>query len=323
MRTLVLAECAEGVLSDSSSRAVTAALQLGGCIDAILFESAGECVAAEELAQLKGVQVVYSVNAGGECVIAEQFCKALLAVKADLEREGEITHIVMSSSALGRELIPRLAAVLDVSPVTDVIEIVDPKTFVRPIYSGSVLETVRCSTALTLLTVRAVAFDRCPQGGTASVIRLKAKVVPIAKYIVKRTLPQSVRPELSRASMVVTGGRGVGSKEQFEALVGQLADRLGAAVGATRVVVDDNIAPNELQIGQTGRVVAPELYIAVGVSGAIQHLAGMKGSRTIVAINKDAEAPMCRAADYVLIGDAEKLVPELIEALDHAGVKKV
>jgi electron transfer flavoprotein alpha subunit len=223
--------------------------------------------------------------------------------------------VLTPATSQGKNFSPRIAAKLDVAQISDVIEVVDGSTFVRPIYAGNALETVQSSDAKKVITVRPTAFKAAAEGGSASVETVAAPGAPAKTRFVDQKLVKSERPELTAAKIVVSGGRAMGSAEEFQRVIEPLADTLGAAVGASRAAVDAGYAPNDYQVGQTGKVVAPELYIAIGISGAIQHLAGMKDSKVIVAINKDPDAPIFQIADYGLVADYKAAVPELMTAL--------
>ena len=227
--------------------------------------------------------------------------------------------VLTPATSQGKNFSPRIAASLDVAQITDVIEVVDASTFVRPIYAGNALETVQSADAKKVLTVRPTVFKAAAEGGSAKVETIAAPAKPAHTRFVDQKLVKSERPELTAAKIVVSGGRAMGSAEEFQKVIEPLADKLGAAVGASRAAVDAGYAPNDYQVGQTGKVVAPELYIAIGISGAIQHLAGMKDSKVIVAINKDADAPIFQVADYGLVADYKAAVPELMSALTAAG----
>jgi electron transfer flavoprotein alpha subunit len=227
--------------------------------------------------------------------------------------------VLIPSTSQGKNFSPRIAARLDASQVSDVIEVVSPDTFVRPIYAGNALETVQSTDPKKVLTVRPTVFKAAEEGGSASVETIAAPAAPAKTHFIDQKLVKSERPELSGAKIVVSGGRAMGSSEEFQRVIDPLADKLGAAVGASRAAVDAGYAPNDYQVGQTGKVVAPDLYVAIGISGAIQHLAGMKDSKVIVAINKDADAPIFQVADYGLVQDYKTAVPELMDALSQAG----
>jgi electron transfer flavoprotein alpha subunit len=225
------------------------------------------------------------------------------------------THVVAAATATGKNAMPRAAALLDTMQISEIVEVVSPDTFVRPIYAGNALATVQSKDAIKIVTVRATAFAAATSGGSAAIEAVTGAADSGLARFVRQELSKSERPELTAAKIVVSGGRGMASGENFKTLIEPLADKLGAAVGASRAAVDAGFAPNDYQVGQTGKVVAPDLYVAVGISGAIQHLAGMSASKTIVAINKDEEAPIFQIADYGVVGDLFKLVPELTAAL--------
>ncbi|WP_043833063.1 electron transfer flavoprotein subunit alpha/FixB family protein [Muricoccus aerilatus] len=299
MTVLVLADHDNAAINQPTRSAIAAAGKLG---DVHLLVIGPEAVAGAG-AKIEGVAKV--LHAPAEHMLAEPDA-ALIASLA----EG-YTHILAPGSALGKNVMPRVAALLDVQPISDISGIVDADTFVRPIYAGNALATVQSSDTKKVLTVRAASFDpAAPEGGSAAVEPAQPAADPGVSTFVNAELVKSERPELTAARIVVSGGRAIGSAENFKILDG-IADKLGAAVGASRAAVDAGYAPNDQQVGQTGKIVAPELYIAFGISGAIQHLAGMKDSKVIVAVNKDEEAPIFQVADYGLVGDIFKLIPEI------------
>ncbi|MHC0055843.1 electron transfer flavoprotein subunit alpha/FixB family protein [Actibacterium sp. D379-3] len=308
MAVLLLAEVLGGDLAvDATAKALTAAKALGPVTVLCAGSSCG--AAAEAAAKLDGVaRVLCADDASYGNGLAEPVAALIVSLA------GEYEHFVAPATASAKNIMPRVAALLDVMVLSDVSGIVDDATFERPVYAGNAIQTVKSTDAKKVLTVRTSTFDAAGAGGSAAVESIAAASDPGLSEWVEDKLAASDRPELTAAGIVVSGGRGVGSEESF-ALIEALADKLGAAVGASRAAVDSGYAPNDWQVGQTGKVVAPELYIAVGISGAIQHLAGMKDSKVIVAINKDEEAPIFQVADYGLVADLFKAVPELIEKL--------
>ena len=308
MSVLVIAEHNNETLNDSVLNAVTAAVQLGDVT--VLVAGSGSQAVADAAAQVAGVSKVLHADAAHyENGIAEELTPLIVSTAADYD------YIVTAATTYGKNVLPRVAALLDVSQISDVTAIESADTFVHPIYAGNALEVVQSSDAKKVLTVRTTAFEAADTlGGTATVEALAAADASGAVSLVGRDLTKSDRPELASADVIVSGGRGVGSSENF-AIIEALADKLGAAVGASRAAVDAGFVPNDYQVGQTGKVVAPGLYIAVGISGAIQHLAGMKDSKVIVAINKDEDAPIFQVADYGLVADLFDAVPAMTEAL--------
>ncbi|MFT8483140.1 electron transfer flavoprotein subunit alpha/FixB family protein [Gluconobacter oxydans] len=301
MTALVLLEVENGEVRQASRSALTAAAHFGD-VDAIVFGEGASAAAA-----LPGVKRVLSVPALATD-LAEPAADLLASIAKDY------SHIVASASAGGKNILPRLAGLLDVQPVPDVVEIKDAETFVRPIYAGNALATVRSADSIKVLTIRSSSFDPAPKdGGSAAVETLEAPTSEKSVFV-KVELSASDRPELESARVVISGGKGMKDAANFK-LLEPIADKLNAAIGASRSAVDSGFAPNEMQVGQTGKIVAPELYIAVGLSGAIQHLAGMKDSRVIVAINTDPEAPIFRVADYGIVGDLFEVLPALEKAL--------
>jgi electron transfer flavoprotein alpha subunit len=306
MSVLVLADHDQGKLTGATARVVAAASELGP-VDLLVAGSDLGGIALEAAA-IAGVQRVLVIDSAELATLSAEAVTQLLA-----ERAEPYQHIVASASAVGREVIPRLAARLDLMPVTDVVRILGPNRFERPIYAGNALETVSSSQAKQLLTIRASAFRPAAAGNAASIESGASSVAAVTQLIATyRT--ESDTPDLATAQVVVSGGIAFGSKEKF-ALVEELAAVLGAAVGATRAAVDAGYAPNDWQVGQTGKIVAPDLYIGIGMSGALQHLAGIQGAKKIIAINKDPDAPLMKIADYALVGDLFEIVPQLIAAL--------
>ena len=304
MAVLLLAEVTGGELNlDATAKAVTAAAALGDVT--VLCAGASAADAAAAAARIDGVARVLCAE---DAIYGHRLAEPTAALIVSLA--GDYSHIVAPATTDAKNILPRVAALLDVMVVTDVTAVVDADTFERPVYAGNAVQTVQSADAVKVLTVRTATFDAAGDGGSAPVEAIGAAADPGLSAWVEDKLAASDRPELTSAGIVVSGGRGVGSEEDF-ALIAALADTLGGAVGASRAAVDAGYAPNDWQVGQTGKVVAPELYIAVGISGAIQHLAGMKDSKIIVAINKDEEAPIFQIADYGLVADLFDAVPEL------------
>jgi electron transfer flavoprotein alpha subunit len=309
MKCLVLVEHEGGRLKDATLSAVTAASKLGEVHLLVAGEDVG--AVAAEAAKIPGVGKVHVAE---DAAYAHQLAENVAPLAARL-MEGH-DAFVAASTTTGKNVAPRVAALLDVMQISDVIGIEDENSFVRPIYAGNAIATVRSSDSKKVITVRGTAFEKAPrEGGSAGIERVEGPADAGLSSFVGSEIAASERPELTSAKIIVSGGRALGSSEQFHALIDPLADKLGAAVGASRAAVDAGYAPNDYQVGQTGKIVAPELYIAVGISGAIQHLAGMKDSKVIVAINKDEDAPIFQVADIGLVGDLFKLVPELTEKL--------
>jgi len=305
MTNLVVAEHNNEALGAATLNAVTAATQIGGDTH-LLVAGSGAADVAAAAAQVSGVAKVLHVD-------AEHYKDAVSVELADLivSLAGDYSHILAASTTTGKDLLPRVAALLDVQQISDIIAVESADTFKRPIYAGNAIATVQSSDSQKVLTVRPTGFDAAEPAELASIEAASANGTT---SVVGRELTVSERPDLGAADVVVSGGRGVGSAENFK-IIESLADKLGAAVGASRAAVDAGYMPNDYQVGQTGKVVAPNLYIAVGISGAIQHLAGMKDSKVIVAINKDEEAPIFQVADYGLVADLFEAVPELVDAL--------
>lgn len=305
MRTLVIAEHDNHTLKAATLNTVAAAARLGGEID-VLVAGSGCGAVAEAAAKIAGVTRVRVADAAHlESQLAENVAALVVATA------GDYTHLFAPATTFGKNMMPRVAALLDVAQISDIVEVVGEDTFVRPIYAGNAMAKVKSADAVKVVTVRTTAFDAAGEGGTAAVEALDAGADTGLTRLVGRELTKSERPELAGARIIVSGGRGLGSSDNYHQLLEPLADKLGAALGASRAAVDAGYVPNDYQVGQTGKIVAPELYIAVGISGAIQHLAGMKDSKVIVAINKDAEAPIFQVADYGLVADLFQAVPEL------------
>lgn len=306
--TIIVGEHNEGKVCGSTLSAITAAKKIGGDISVLV---AGNNIAdvAQQVSKISGVTKVLTIeNDALKGLLPETL--APLVVSA--QNAGKYTHILAGASSLGKSLLPRVAALLDVSPISEIIEVKSPDTFVRTIYAGNAIMTLKSKDAVKVITVRGTSFPAAEEGGSAPIEPLNAPVEAGNKQSewVGQELSKSDRPDLGSAKIVVSGGRGLKSAENFKLLY-TLADKMGAAVGASRAAVDAGFVPNDMQIGQTGKIIAPELYIAVGISGAIQHLAGMKDSKTIVAINKDPDAPIFQVSDYGLVADLFKAVPEM------------
>ena len=310
MTTLVIAEHDQQQLHGATLNTVGAALRLGGEVH--LLVAGSDCAAvAAQAARLRGVTKVLLADAPHYAAQTAENLAALVVANA-----APYSHILAPASTYGKNALPRVAALLDVAQISEISAIVAPDTFVRPIYAGNVLATVTSIDAVKVATVRTTAFDPVAEGGDAAVIEALAPAADTGlSRLVSRALASSERPDLGAAKIIVSGGRGLGSGENYARLLEPLADKLGAALGASRAAVDAGYVPNDYQIGQTGRVVAPQVYIAVGISGAIQHLAGMKHAKVIVAINSDADAPIFQAADYGLVADLFVAVPELSAGL--------
>ena len=308
MAVLLLADVVEGQLAtDQVAKALTAVKSLGTVT--VLVAGTGGDAAAAEAATLQGVARVLFADAHAYCHAMAEPTAALIVSLA-----GDYSHIVAPSGAFSKSVLPRVAAMLDVMVISEVLAVIDADTFQRPIYAGNAIQTVKSADAKKIMTIRTATFDAAGTGGSAPVETIATSPDGSLSSWVEDKVASSDRPELTSAGIVVSGGRGVGSKESFDLIEG-LADKLGAAVGASRAAVDSGYAPNDWQVGQTGKVVAPDLYVAVGISGAIQHLAGMKDSKIIVAINKDDDAPIFQVADVGLVGDLFTLVPELTAKL--------
>ncbi len=312
MSALVIAEHDNAGLKAATLNTITAALACDPQVHVLV--AGNSCAkAAQAAAAVAGVACVLCADAPH---LDDGLAENLAAQALALVRAGGYTHVLLPASAYGKNLAPRLAALLDVMQVSDVIHVLSPDTFDRPIYAGNAIATVQSSDTVKVITVRTTGFDAAAaDGGKAEVQALQPEPDTALSALVGREQTKSERPELGAAKIIVSGGRGLGSKENFDAVLTPLADKLGAALGASRAAVDAGYAPNDWQVGQTGKIVAPQLYVAVGISGAIQHLAGMKDSKVIVAINKDEEAPIFGVADYGLVADLFTAVPEMVRDL--------
>ncbi|AQX21784.1 electron transfer flavoprotein alpha subunit apoprotein [Bartonella sp. CDC_skunk] len=309
MAILLLAEHNNHSLAEETAKALTAAQSIGNDIDILVCGMKVHAV-AEQCAQLVGVRQVLVAEAD---YLAYQLAEPMAATI--VEQAPAYDVIMAASTTTGKNVMPRVAALLDLMQISDIIAVVSPDTFKRPIYAGNAIETVRTNDRQKIITVRTASFPPTPKGNVAPIKTIIPAPHPNLSFFVKEEINKSDRPDLTSARIIVSGGRGLGSEEQFKALLLPLATKLGAALGASRAAVDAGYAPNDWQIGQTGKVVAPKLYIAIGISGAIQHLAGIMDAQTIVAINNDEEAPIMHIADYVLVGDLHHIIPELEKAL--------
>ena len=310
MTILVIAEHDNATVKGATLNTVAAAQKIGGDIH-VLIAGHNAQAAADAAAKIAGVSKVLLADAPQLAAgLAENVEATVLEIAKDY------SHIVAPATAYGKNIAPRVAAKLDVAQISEITAVVSPDTFERPIYAGNAIATVQSADPIKVITVRATGFDAvAPEGGSAAIEKIEAAADQGISQFVSREVTKLDRPELTSAQIVVSGGRGLGSGESYQSVLVPLADKLGAALGASRAAVDAGYVPNDYQVGQTGKIVAPQLYVAVGISGAIQHLAGMKDSKVIVAINKDPEAPIFSVADYGLVGDLFALVPELVAAL--------
>jgi len=313
MATLLIAEHDNKTLKDATNKALTAAKAIGGDVHVLVAGSGAQAV-ADAAAKLDGViKVLLADGAAYEHGLAEPLAALIVSLAGPYEA------IVSPATTAGKNVMPRVAALLDVMQISEIIKVVAPDTFERPIYAGNAIQTVKSKDAKKVITVRTSTFQATGEGGSAPVENASAAADPGISTFVGEELSKSERPELTSAKIIISGGRAMQSRENFTKYIEPVADKLGAAVGASRAAVDAGYAPNDWQVGQTGKVVAPDLYIAVGISGAIQHLAGMKDSKVIVAINKDEEAPIFQVADYGLVADLYQALPELANELGKLG----
>jgi electron transfer flavoprotein alpha subunit len=310
MAILLLADHDNETLSDQTSKAMSAAKEIGGDIHVLVAGKDAKAV-AEQAAKLDGVTKVLHADSGEYANLLAEPTAALIVKLA-----GDYDYLMAAATTVGKNIMPRVAALLDVMQISDIVAIKDKDTFERPIYAGNAIQTVQSSDSKKVITVRTAGFQAVGEGGSADIESIDASGDPGLSKFVENRLSDSDRPELTSAKIIISGGRALGSSEKFQEFILPLADKLGAAVGASRAAVDAGYAPNDWQVGQTGKVVAPDLYIACGISGAIQHLAGMKDSKVIVAINKDEEAPIFQVADYGLVADLFDVLPEFQKALD-------
>jgi electron transfer flavoprotein alpha subunit len=313
MATLLIAEHDNAAIKEATAKALTAAVALGAPVH-VLVAGAGCKAAADDAAKLAGVtKVLLADNASYGHMLAEPVAALVAGLAANY------TAIVAPSTANGKNIAPRVAALIDAQIISDVMTVVAPDTFERPIYAGNAIQTVQSTDRTKVMTIRTASFKAAGTGGSAPVEAAVAAGDPGLSSFKGEEIAKSERPELASAKIIVSGGRALGSAENFAKVIEPVADKLGAAMGASRAAVDAGYAPNDWQVGQTGKVVAPDLYVAVGISGAIQHLAGMKDSKVIVAINKDEEAPIFQVADYGLVGDLFAMMPELEAELTKIG----
>ena len=313
MTTLLLAEHDNKVLKDATAKALTAAKAIGGDVH-VLVAGKGCKAVAEAAGKLDGVKKVLLADAPAyEHSLAEPLAALIVSLAPSYDA------ILSPATTTGKNVMPRVAALLDVMQISDIIKVIAPDTFERPIYAGNAIQTVKSKDAKKVITVRTSTFPVTGEGGSAPVEAAAAAADPVLSSFVGEELSKSDRPELTSAKIIISGGRAMQSRDNFTKYIEPVADKLGAAVGASRAAVDAGYAPNDWQVGQTGKVVAPDLYIAVGISGAIQHLAGMKDSKVIVAINKDEEAPIFQVADYGLVADLYQALPELAAELEKSG----
>ncbi|MDH0117124.1 electron transfer flavoprotein subunit alpha/FixB family protein [Rhizobium pusense] len=310
MAILLLADHDNASLSDQTAKTLTAAAKIGGDVH-ILVAGAGARAAAEQAAKLSGVSKVLVAE---DASLANNLAEPLAALIVSLA--GSYDTIISAATSVGKNVLPRVAALLDVAQISEITDVVSADTFKRPIYAGNAIQTVQSTDAKKVITVRTTSFAAMKEEGAATIVNSDSMVAnPGLSSFVGDALSSSDRPELTSAKIIISGGRALGSAEKFREVILPVADKLGAAVGASRAAVDAGYAPNDWQVGQTGKVVAPDLYIAVGISGAIQHLAGMKDSKVIVAINKDEEAPIFQIADYGLVADLFEVLPEFVKAV--------
>nr|WP_272212422.1 electron transfer flavoprotein subunit alpha/FixB family protein [Marinicella sp. W31]MDC2878337.1 electron transfer flavoprotein subunit alpha/FixB family protein [Marinicella sp. W31] len=309
MTILLIAEHDGAAVSDQTAKAATAAAQIGGDIH-VLVAGKGCAAASDDAAKIDGVSRVLLAESD---TLAESLAEPLSATILGLAESYDV--IMAAATSTGKNVLPRVAALLDVMQISEITDVIAPDTFKRPTYAGNAIETVKSHDARKVISVRTAGFEAAGMSGAATVETVGAAADPGLSTFVKNEIAKSERPELTSAKIIISGGRALGSSEKFRAVILPVADKLGAAVGASRAAVDAGYAPNDWQVGQTGKVVAPDLYIACGISGAIQHLAGMKDSKVIVAINKDEEAPIFQVADYGLVGDLFEILPELEKAL--------
>jgi electron transfer flavoprotein alpha subunit len=312
MATLLIAEHDNKTLSDQTAKALTAAKELGGDVHILVTGKEAKSV-ADQAAKLEGVaKVLLADHAALEHQLAEPAAALIVSLAENYDA------LVAPATTTGKNIMPRVAALLDVMQISDIMSVESADTFTRPIYAGNAIQTVKSTDGKKVITVRTASFNATKEGGSASIETVNVPDLPGISSFVGEELSESERPDLTSAKIIVSGGRALGSKEKFNETILPLADKLGAAIGASRAAVDAGYAPNDWQVGQTGKIVAPELYIAAGISGAIQHLAGMKDSKVIVAINKDEDAPIFQVADYGLVADLFDALPQLEKELDKS-----